>query len=113
MMAQVGISVERAADAATGFVQDVCVDHRGGDILMAEQLPDGANVVAGLEQVRREAVSEGVAAGALDRPAARINRELDRIDELLPTRSPATVAVLTVHLAPLPTDSISRFFSAA
>jgi hypothetical protein len=32
------------------------VNHRGADIIMAEQFLHGADVVAGLEQVSREAV---------------------------------------------------------
>ena len=58
-MARVRVGVERAADAETGFVEDVGVDHRGRDVLVPEQFLDGANIVAGLEQVRREAVAEG------------------------------------------------------
>ena len=41
------------------------VDHRRRDILVTEQLLDGANVAAALEQVGGERVAEGVAGRAL------------------------------------------------
>jgi hypothetical protein len=41
-------------------VQDVGVDHRGGDVLVAEELLDGADVVVVLEEVRGEAVAQSV-----------------------------------------------------
>ena len=37
------------------------VDHGGRDVAVAEELLDGADVVAGFEEVGREAVAEGVA----------------------------------------------------
>ena len=42
------------------------VDHRRGHVLVAEQLLDGADVVARLRQVRREGVAERVATHMLD-----------------------------------------------
>lgn len=57
--------VEGASDAEGATVEDVRVDHGRGDVAMTEQLLDGADVVAGLEQVGREAVAEAVAGGAL------------------------------------------------
>ena len=41
------------------------VDHSGLHVLVAEQLLYGADVVAGLEQVRGEAMAEGVGADGL------------------------------------------------
>ena len=57
--------VEGAADAEGAAVEDVGVDHGGGDVAVAEELLDSANVVAGLEEVGGEGVAEGVAAGRL------------------------------------------------
>lgn len=57
--------VEGAADAEGAAVEDVGVDHGGGDVAVAEQLLDGADVVAGFEEVGGEGVAEGVAADAL------------------------------------------------
>ena len=62
--------VERAAHAQPAPVEDVGVDHRGGHFAVAEQLLHGADVVAGLEQVRREAVAQGVAGHPLDEAGA-------------------------------------------
>jgi hypothetical protein len=53
-----------AAYAARTVLQDVGVDHGRGDA-MAEELLDGADVVATLQQVRREGVAEGVAGHTL------------------------------------------------
>ncbi len=50
-------------DAETGSVEDVSVDHGGADVFVAEEFLHGANVVAVLQQMRSEAVTEGVAAG--------------------------------------------------
>ena len=57
--------IEWAADAGGAAVEDVGVDHGGGDVLVAEQLLDGADVVAVLEQVGGEAVAEGVGCDGL------------------------------------------------
>lgn len=48
--------VDRAPHAAATPIQDVGVDHRRRDVAMAEQLLDGANVIAGFQEVRREGV---------------------------------------------------------
>jgi hypothetical protein len=39
-------------------VEDVGIDHRGGDVLVAEQLLDGSDVVAVLKEVGGEASSD-------------------------------------------------------
>jgi hypothetical protein len=53
-----GSAVERAAEAVGASVEDVGLDHRRGDVLVAEQLLDCSDVVAALEAVRGEAVSQ-------------------------------------------------------
>jgi hypothetical protein len=45
------LPVQRADHAPAALVQNVGVDHRGGNIGMPEQLLHGAYVVAGFEQV--------------------------------------------------------------
>jgi hypothetical protein len=44
----------RTSDAERTSVENVRIDHRRADIRMAEQLLDGSNVIAILEQVRRK-----------------------------------------------------------
>ena len=56
--------VEWAADREGTPIEDVGVDHSGADVVMAEELLDGANVVASFENVSGEAVSECVASCA-------------------------------------------------
>jgi hypothetical protein len=56
--------VEGALDAEGASVEDVGVDHGGGDVAVAEELLDGADVVAGFQQVGGEGMAEGVAADA-------------------------------------------------
>src|SRR5665647_2730538 len=58
-------SVERAAHTGGPEAEYVRVDHRGAHVPVAEQLLDGADVVAGLEQMRRKGVAESVAGGVL------------------------------------------------
>jgi hypothetical protein len=57
--------VEWAADAAGAVSEDVGVDHCGADVAVAEELLDGADVVAALEEVGGEGVAEGVAGDPL------------------------------------------------
>src|SRR5688572_24176456 len=52
--------VERAPHPAAAAVEDVRVDHGRRDVAVPEQLLDGPDVVAGLEQVGRERVPQGV-----------------------------------------------------
>ena len=53
----------RAGDtSAAGVAEDVGIDHGRFDIFMAEELLDGADIVAGDQQMGGEAVPEGVAA---------------------------------------------------
>lgn len=46
----------------------MCVDHRGLDAPVAEELLDGADVVSIFEQMGRERVAKGVAGNALGQP---------------------------------------------
>jgi hypothetical protein len=59
-----GERVEGAADASAACpLQDVGVNHRGLDVGVPEELLDGADVIAVLEEVCGERVPQGVAAG--------------------------------------------------
>jgi len=49
-----------ALDPGRAPVEDVGIDHRGADVLVAEQLLDGADVVALLQQVGGEGVPQPV-----------------------------------------------------
>ena len=53
--------VERASNARSAQAQHVRVDHRRLDIRVAQQLLDGADVVAVVEQMRSERVPQGMA----------------------------------------------------
>ena len=57
--------VERTAHAAGTFREDVRVDHGGLEIRVTEQLLDGADVVAVLEQVGGKGVPQRRTAGGL------------------------------------------------
>ena len=57
--------VQRAADSACAVAQHVGVDHRRRDVAMAEQFLHRADVVAPLEQVRREGMAKAVTGHAL------------------------------------------------
>src|SRR5262245_60854665 len=101
-------AVGGAFDGTGAAVEDVCVDHRGADIAMAEKLLHGPNVVPALEEMGGEAVTQrmrpdglaqtGGARGELDgalqdgrvyvvsttSAGARINRQLRRRKHPLP-----------------------------
>ena len=47
-------AVEGASNVPGASIQDVCVDHRRGHVLVAQQLLDGADVIAVLQQVGSE-----------------------------------------------------------
>src|SRR4030067_2693428 len=57
--------VQRAADGHSTSGEDVEVDHRGFDVLVAEQLLHRADDVAVLELMDGEAVAQGGGGGAL------------------------------------------------
>ena len=52
------LSIERASHAESASVQYVGIDHGRGHVAVAEQFLYGPNVLAGVEQVSRERVSE-------------------------------------------------------
>lgn len=74
--------VQRAADGKTGLIQDVSVNHRGGNVLMSKQLLDGTDIVATFKQVRGKAVAECVAAGSLGN-ARLLDGEFDGVLQVL------------------------------
>ena len=51
-----------------GTVEDMGVDHSGGDILVAEQLLNGANIVVVLQQMCGKTVPKSMAAGRFSDP---------------------------------------------
>src|SRR5688500_16314834 len=66
------LAVEGALDASGAAVEDVGVDHGGGDVFVAQEFLDGTDVVAVFEEVGGEAVAEGVGSyGARDAGGAR------------------------------------------
>ena len=81
--------------AAGPPIQDVGIDHGRGHVAVPQQLRDRPDVVAVLEQVRRERVSQGAGARALGEPGVS-DRGLDgaledRLVEVMPTVS-ATIS---------------------
>ena len=58
-------SIQRAAHGLAAALKDVRVDHGGLDVFVAQPLLDGADIVVILQQVRGEAMPEGVARHAL------------------------------------------------
>ena len=52
--------IKRAADGFRAFVEHMSVDHGGLYIFVPKQFLDGADIVAILEQVSGERVSEGM-----------------------------------------------------
>ena len=74
--------VQRAADGKTRFVQDVGINHRGGNVLVSKQLLDGTDIVATFKQVRGKAVSERVAAGCF-RNTRLLDGEFDGVLKIL------------------------------
>ena len=70
-LAQSKSGIERAADAEAGFVEDVGVEvdvgwmWGDGEVGVAEEFLDGAEIVVVFGEVGREAVAEGVGGGGL------------------------------------------------
>src|SRR3954464_7689310 len=52
--------VEGAHDTAAAAIEHVRIDHRRVHVLVAEELLDGADVVAGLQEMGRKAVAQRV-----------------------------------------------------
>ncbi len=57
--------VRGTANGSRPTVQDVGVNHGGADVGMAQEFLDGSNIVAILQQMSGEGVSERVAGGRL------------------------------------------------
>lgn len=57
-------SIRGASHSLASPVEHLRVDHRRLDVLVAEQLLDGANVVAVFEQMSGKGMAQGVAAGS-------------------------------------------------
>src|SRR5690606_1490975 len=94
------LTIQRAADVVAAAVEDVGVDLGGGDVLVAEQLLDGAQVVAVLEQVGGERVAQGVAGGRLG-DARAAHRRLHRpLQQALLVVVPAHHAATRIDAAP-------------
>ena len=53
--------VSRTADAAAGSIQDVRVNHRGTNVLVAQEFLNRPNVVTVGQEVRRERMTKRVA----------------------------------------------------
>jgi hypothetical protein len=56
-------AIEGAADAARAPVENVGVDHRRPNVVVSEELLDGADVVALLQKVGRKRMAQGVGSG--------------------------------------------------
>jgi hypothetical protein len=59
------LKIQRAAHRPAAAFQDVGVDHGGADVFMPEEFLDGADIIAGLEQMGCKGVAQGVAGDAL------------------------------------------------
>ena len=56
------LTVQRAVDGQAAALDDVGVDHGGGDIFVAQQFLDGPNIITGFKEVGGKRVTQGVAA---------------------------------------------------
>ena len=71
-------TIERAFHTQRALLQNVRIDHGGAQVGVAEQFLDGPNIAAGLQKMRREAVSKRVRSHSfldvsiLDRPTQRL-----------------------------------------
>jgi hypothetical protein len=77
-----GYFVEGTEDILAAPVQDVGVDHGGGNIFVSKEFLYGADAVACFEQVRGKGVAEGVAGGVFydtGFPNSRSNGALERL----------------------------------
>ena len=59
------LTVQRAADGQATAIEDVGVDHGGGDIFVAEKFLNRADIVTIFKQVGGKAVAKGVGANWL------------------------------------------------
>jgi len=67
-MAQSERAIEGTLDAKGAAAEDMGVNHRGAYILVAEELLDGSDVGARLEQVGGERVPQGMSRATRSRP---------------------------------------------
>lgn len=74
--------VEGTEDTETGFVQDVGVNHRGGNVFVSEQFLHGANIGPAFEQVSGEAVPKSMTTGSFGQ-ARGANGVLDGVLQVL------------------------------
>jgi len=58
--------MHRARHAMAPLAQQMCADHGRADVLVTEQLVNGADIVVGLKQVCGEGIAEGMTAHMLD-----------------------------------------------
>ncbi len=56
----VALSIQWTDHAAPTFIQDMGVDHVGGNIRTAQRFPHGADVVAALREMGGECVTQGM-----------------------------------------------------
>lgn len=56
-------SIGGSPDGETSAVEDVGVDHRRPHVVVTQELLNGADVIANLQQVRGKGVSQRVAGG--------------------------------------------------
>src|SRR3954469_11742598 len=90
-----GSPIEGTLYATTAPVQDVGVDGRP-DVFVAEEFLDGADVVADLEQVSREAVPQRMNCGVLGDPGGSCGELEFALDD----------GLVHVVAAPLPGDAV-------
>ena len=55
------LTVQRATNGQAAAIEDVSIDHGGGDIFVPKQILDGADIVAGFKQMGGKAVAKGMA----------------------------------------------------
>lgn len=58
-------AVQRTADGACAFVEDVGVYHGGGDVFVPKKVLDSADIVTAGQKMGGKAVAEGVGANML------------------------------------------------
>jgi len=69
-------NVQRTRNALASLLKDVGVDHSGGNIVVPEQLLNGADISAALQQMGREGVAKSMGADLL-RQTRTAHRHLD------------------------------------
>src|SRR6266404_2863657 len=93
--------IGRRTDSRGSAIQHVRVDHRGGDVLVAEEPLHGPDVVSGFQKMRRERLPERMAARWLANPGgthgdmdgALDDRLVSRREDPLPRQLPTGIWV--------------------